>query len=130
MANGIPRSYIVRNQESGAGAYQLRLGSSNPDMVTLQVDHEPDPLTDLYAAGSSVKVTAVLQAGAEIVRWEGPGAEAYGQDTEITVTMDARKRLTAIVGVQPKVVEGSLAVAFPNTSEAARSPGGLVLFVK
>ena len=120
VANGIPRSYIVRNQEPGAGAYQLRLGSSNPDMVTLQVDHEPDPLTDLYAAGSSVKVTAVLQAGAEIVRWEGPGAEAYGQDTEITVTMDARKRLTAIVGVQPKVVEGSLAVAFPKGDSQAQ----------
>lgn len=121
VANGLPQTYIVRNQDSDADAFQLVVKTTNREMSTITVDPAPDATTGLYAANTPVTVSIALQPGASFVRWEGPVAEEDRTKTTIVVPMAAQKKLTAVVKVQPVIVDGSFAVSFPRGDSQAQA---------
>ena len=121
VANGLPQTYIVRNQEPDADAFQLVVKTTNRAMSTITVDPAPDATTGLYAANAPVTVSIALQPGASFVRWEGPVAEEDRTKTTIVVPMAAQKKLTAVVKVQPVIVDGSFAVSFPRGDSQAQA---------
>lgn len=121
VANGLPQTYIVRNQDSDADAFQLFVKTTNREMSTITVDPAPDATTGLYAANTPVTVSIALRPGASFVRWEGPVAEEDRTQTTIVVPMAAQKKLTAVVKVQPVIVDGSFAVSFPRGDSQAQA---------
>ncbi len=120
VANGLPQTYIVRNQEPDADAFQLVVKTTNRAMSTIAIDPAPDATTGLYDVGTSVTVSVSLRPDASFVRWEGPVAEEDRTKTTIIVPMTAQKKLTAVVKVQPAIVEESLAVLFPRGDSQAQ----------
>ena len=120
VASGLPQTYIVRNQAADADEFQLLVKSTNPDMATVSVDREPSETTGLYARDTTVTVSLALAPGATFLGWEGDVPEVDRMNTTLTLTMNMRRKLTAVVSIQPEIVPGSLVVSFPNGDSQPR----------
>ena len=119
--HNLPQVYIVRNQNAAdADGYQLLAKTSNPEMSTVSVDKDPSEMTGLYARDTEVTVTVAVQPGATFLGWEGDVPEDDRMNTTLTLKMDRRRKLRAVVSIQPEIVPGSFTVSFPNGDSQPR----------